>query len=207
MRPAGTGAKASTTSPTMTGWWPKSRTAWAQPPRWAVRKESRTDTRMEAGGVGPSTAPPGGLGAGRARHAHVVKALDAEVGNAFGGRDDLLSLLLTGRPLLGVPDLDAGQHAGDDHISLEGEAGELAEMDGHRHPALAVGGHLGGAGEERPRRLPLLGTPGRQLPHVVRHPLPLVGRIHAHATVETPGHVGPAFELAAELGRQDHPAL
>ena len=76
------------------------------------------------------------------------------------------------RPALGVPDLDPGQHAGDDHFTLEGEAGEVAEVDRHRHPALAVGGDLGGAGEERPRRLPLLRCPSSPAPACCSTPAP-----------------------------------
>src|SRR4051812_7641525 len=67
--------------------------------------------------------------------------------------ETLLARFLRAPPCGGVPDLDVVVEAGDDYVFLE--AGELPKALGDGHPALAVRGRIGGAGEESPLHVAL----------------------------------------------------
>src|SRR4029077_20731324 len=104
------------------------------------------------------------------------------VGLGEGGTADLLELL----PPLTVPDLDPGEDAGDDDLPLE--PGEFTQLRRQRDPALLVGLDLAGTAEERTRRVELLGSPLRLLPHQVRHAQELLRCQHPEAATPTLGH-------------------
>src|SRR4051794_17128472 len=83
--------------------------------------------------------------------------LDAEPGKGPPGGEPSQARVLGLAPALLVPDLDPIERA--DHDDLAGQGGVAALVVGDAHPALGVGLHLAGAGEEGTRRVHLEGTP------------------------------------------------
>src|SRR4051812_37018899 len=97
-----------------------------------------------------------------------------EVVDALAADDRRGALLVALAEVLGVPNLDVIEVAGDDHLSLE--LGEGAQMCRDGDPALLVGSDLDRAGEIRPRGLALRCAPGPRVLEVGGDPLELLDR-------------------------------
>src|SRR6202171_3921916 len=156
---------------------------------WRICIAASKRTGMCCGPLGPEA-----LGTGVA----FARDLVGERGVVGGVGFDRLPADLT-------PDLHQVVDA--DHNGRALDTGAGAQGGGDEHPALAVELDLVGLGEE-PADQVAFGGHGRRADAVLlRHPIPLVGRVDTKAVLRCDGDDGAAGELLAELDRQSQAPL